>query len=265
VVRSGQDRAIIDLLGTRDSSIKLHELAAKAEVIAERDVKVARRGKPVGGTLDRRRQPREARLATLMISATMVIIRRPSHAVEKRSAGLPIHVVCVREKNPPPGVEPINWHLLTTEPIDTDEQILQIVEYYRGRWLIEEYFRAIKSGCAFQQRQFESKKTILNAFAFFIPIAWALLRMRALSRSGESHPIALVLSKTQIKILKKETGFPLSAKSSALDGCLAIARLGGHIKNNGAPGWQVLGRGYDRLLALEAGYKIGKTDRSDQW
>ena len=34
---------------------------------------------------------------------------------------------------------------------------------------------------------------------------------------------------------------------------LAIAQLGGHIKNNGDPGWIVLGRGYDRLLMLEEG------------
>ncbi len=140
---------------------------------------------------------------------------------------------------------------MTTEPIDTEEQVLRIVDYYRARWLIEEYFRAIKSGCAFQQRQLETKKTILNALAFFVPVAWALLRMRTLSRSEEQHPIALVLTKSQIKILKKETGLPLRVNSSLLEGCLAVARLGGHIKNNGAPGWQVLGRGYDRLLTLE--------------
>jgi hypothetical protein len=34
---------------------------------------------------------------------------------------------------------------------------------------------------------------------------------------------------------------------------LAIAALGGHIKNNGDPGWLVLGRGYEDLLLLERG------------
>ena len=34
---------------------------------------------------------------------------------------------------------------------------------------------------------------------------------------------------------------------------LAIARLGGHIKNNGEPGWIVLGRGFQDLLLLEIG------------
>jgi hypothetical protein len=34
---------------------------------------------------------------------------------------------------------------------------------------------------------------------------------------------------------------------------LAVAQLGGHIKNNGDPGWLVLGRGYEELLVLEEG------------
>ena len=37
---------------------------------------------------------------------------------------------------------------------------------------------------------------------------------------------------------------------------LGIAGLGGHIKNNGDPGWIVLGRGLDKLLAFEEGYRL---------
>jgi hypothetical protein len=44
---------------------------------------------------------------------------------------------------------------------------------------------------------------------------------------------------------------------------LAIARLGGHIRNNGAPGWLVLGRGYYQLLTLEIGYRLA-LQRRDQ-
>jgi hypothetical protein len=37
---------------------------------------------------------------------------------------------------------------------------------------------------------------------------------------------------------------------------LAIAALGGHIKNNGDPGWLVLGRGLHDLLLLELGPRL---------
>jgi hypothetical protein len=38
-----------------------------------------------------------------------------------------------------------------------------------------------------------------------------------------------------------------------------IARLGGHITSNGAPGWQVLWRGYQDLLTWGGGYIRGKS------
>jgi hypothetical protein len=154
-------------------------------------------------------------------------------------------------------MEPVDWTLFTSEPIETAEQILAIVDAYRGRWPIEEYFKAIKSGCVFEERQLESKATIVKALALFVPIAWVLLRMRAASRSPIKASIDTVLTPAQITVLKKETGLPLRKNSSAADGYLAVARLGGHIKNNGPPGWQVLGRGYAMLLLLAAGFKNG--------
>ncbi len=33
-----------------------------------------------------------------------------------------------------------------------------------------------------------------------------------------------------------------------------LAKLGGHIKYNGPPGWMSLARGYDELLSMEAGW-----------
>ena len=158
----------------------------------------------------------------------------------------------------------MDWYLITSEPIETQEQILAVVDAYRARWLIEEYFKTIKTGCIFEERQLETKTTILKGLALFTPVAWALLRMRALSRSSERSPIATVLSPAQLAVLKKETGIPLRKNSSAADAYLAVARLGGHIKNNGPPGWQVLGRGYAKLLTLETGYKIAKSETCDR-
>jgi hypothetical protein len=42
---------------------------------------------------------------------------------------------------------------MTTEPIDTPEQILAVVDGYRHRWKIEELFKALKTGCAYEKRQ----------------------------------------------------------------------------------------------------------------
>ena len=72
----------------------------------------------------------------------------------------------------------------------------------------------------------------------------------------------LVLTKTQITILRRKK-LLTAAKPSAQEAMLAVAALGGHITNNGAPGWLVLGRGYDDLLILEAGFLLA-SQKSDQ-
>ncbi len=75
----------------------------------------------------------------------------PSLAVEKL-APVQVNVVLVREPNPPEGEEPIEWMLIATLPIDTPEQIRQIVEYYCVRWWIEIFFKVLKSGCRVEKK-----------------------------------------------------------------------------------------------------------------
>lgn len=189
---------------------------------------------------------------------------RPEHASKELPKTMRVNVVTVRELDPPDGMEPVDWQLFTSEPIETEGQIIAIVDFYRARWIIEEYFKALKTGCVIERRQLESKDTIDKALMLFVPVAWALLRMRTASRSQVRQPILTVLSVAQIAILKNQTGMALRKNSSAAEAYVAIAKLGGHIKNNGAPGWQVLGRGYLQLLTLEVGYKIAKNETSDR-
>jgi hypothetical protein len=58
----------------------------------------------------------------------------------------------------------------------------------------------------------------------------------------------------QIEILRTMGQRPVPPKATALEVLLAIAGLGGHLKRNGFPGWQVLGRGHQRLLDYEAAW-----------
>jgi hypothetical protein len=155
-------------------------------------------------------------------------------------------------------MEPIDWTLLTQEPIDTAEQILKIVDYYRGRWMIEEYFKALKTGCSFEKRQLESLPTLLNALAIFVPVAWRLLLLRGMARNHPTAPATIVLTEPQIAVLHAVTKRPLPQDLNVEQALLAIAALGGHIKNNGRPGWQVLGRGFRKLLNLEEGWTAAK-------
>jgi hypothetical protein len=41
---------------------------------------------------------------------------------------------------------------------------------------------------------------------------------------------------------------------------LGIAGLGGHIKNNGPPGWLLLGRGLTRFFETEIGWRLTRDE-----
>ena len=71
----------------------------------------------------------------------------------KRCGGqqLTLNFVEVREPNPPESEEAIVWRLVMTEPIDTAQEIAVVIDAYRQRWLIEEFFKALKTGCRYQQ------------------------------------------------------------------------------------------------------------------
>lgn len=196
---------------------------------------------------------RTARLATLRVSATAVTIHRPAGLAARVPDVLRLNVVRVQETNVGRGIEPVEWRLVTSEPIRTAEDVAAVIDGYRGRWVIEEYFRALKQGCAYEKRQLESKHALLNALAIFAPIAWQLLALRQLSREASDTPAAHVLSQLKLTLLQRHPDVKLGDEPSIRDAMLAIARLGGHIKNNGEPGWQVLGRGYEDLLLLERG------------
>ena len=154
----------------------------------------------------------------------------------------------------PDGVEPIEWTLFTQEPIDTAEQALRVLDYYRMRWLIEEFFRALKVGCEIEKRQNESYDALLNVLAIFLPIAWKLLLLRTLARTEPDAPATEVLTQSQVDVLRSVARRPLDDRPTVAAALYAVAGLGGHIKNNGNPGWQVIGRGLEKLLTLEIGW-----------
>ena len=213
---------------------------------------------------------RRARSATLKARAARVEIRRPesvpaAHAPDR----LGVHVVQVTEVDAPEGEEPIEWLLITSHPVGTDEEIWQVIDWYRGRWVIEEFFKAIKTGCGYSALQHKSAKTLLCALAASAVIAHHLLVLRHLARHAPTAPAEAVVTEIQLEVLKATKEKYLSDEPTDHEAMTAVAKLGGHIKSNGEPGWQVLGRGWQRLLEYEHAFTLGMqaqrlTRRCDQ-
>ena len=156
----------------------------------------------------------------------------------------------------------VDWKLLTTEPTDTPQQVERVVDIYRRRWVIEEFFKALKTGCAIEGRQLESLHALQNATAMMLPIAWHLLAIRTSARQSPHAPATRVFNQVQLQILRKLTDRPPPDNATVADALSALAALGGHIKNNGDPGWMVLGRGYKDLIAAERVWRAATYDQS---
>jgi hypothetical protein len=254
VVRLTHDRA----LATAD---RLSAALAAMPTVCQREVPVARRTDRHRPLSDRTRHPaRDHRLATWRIAARALTLRRPSHV--SGPATLTLHVVVVEEVHQPAGVEPVQWWLATTDPIDTANDLCRIVDVYRTRWLIEEYFKALKTGCGYEQRQLESLQTLLIALALLAPIAWRLLALRHWARTDPDRIATSVLSPRQLHLLAStKAGATLGPTPTVVAALTVVARLGGHLRQNGPPGWLVLHRGFQKLRDMELGWVLATRRR----
>lgn len=249
VIRSFQDRR----LASEDEG-RLRAVASAAKVRLRREVPLSPR-RHIEGPKGRRHPARRHRIARLSFAAAAVDLKRTPDAASSRSPTLCLNVIHVFEPKPPRGQPAVEWFLLTNLPADSDESIAFAVDCYRARWTIEEYFKALKTGCQFEKRQLESAPSLLNALAIFAPIAWRLLLLRHLARSDARAPATRALTPKQLEVLHAVAKNPLPTRPTARDAMLAVAALGGHLKSNGDPGWLVMGRGMHDLLLLEMGWR----------
>lgn len=238
VVRLGQNRSVIE----DEEVMRLFDALETAETLIRRDVSICARPR------QRKHSKRERRVATLSLCARPVVICRAKAADTSLPRTLEINVVHVREATPPQGEEPIDWKLVTSEPIDSAADLERVVDAYRTRWVIEEYFKALKTGCAIESRQLESLDSIRNLLAIMMPIAIQLLALRSLADVSPDASASKVLGPNELRALNLMSRAKLSSRTTAKEALYAIAALGGHIKNNGPPGWLILSRGYLQLL-----------------
>jgi hypothetical protein len=251
VTRSMHDR-LCELDGTPISAIVEGE-----EVVAVRDVYLSPRNGSKRPPSSRVTHPnRKSRRARLSVRYREVLLRCPDAARVSGPYDLHVTVVDVVEANPPNGETPVHWRLLTNMPVRSEADALRIVDIYRRRWIIEEYFKAIKTGCAFSKRQANTRRSLICTLSLLLPVAVTLVNLRTLAEEDPKAPWATVLNDVQFEVLREAVPkHRLTDQANVKQVMLAVAALGGHLKSNGDPGWWVLGRGLEDLFKREAGWR----------
>jgi hypothetical protein len=263
VVRLCHDRKL-DETDANGVPLRLSNIVDGATFRLSRSVKLSARPAPTGvkEAASKRHAGRDERTATMELRTVTATLLRPKEA-ESADTFLTVHIVHVVEVDPPAGAEPVTWMLATTLPIETTADVERVVDIYRSRWLIEEWFKALKSGCAYEARQLESLSALLIAFALFAPIATRLLAIRWNGRNNPDRPATDLLTTTEIMLLRKVTkkrGKPLPPTFTVAQAMVAIATLGGFLPQNKTPGWQSLGLGFQELQRMVEVYDMLSMD-----
>jgi hypothetical protein len=222
----------------------LFESVAGEAVVAEQPVRI-----PAGGGRKERTAVVSLRVGTYHLM--------PPKVRDRRGESRQVNVVQVSEDGPPEGVAPLHWVLLTSEPAGTGEEALQVLDHYCARWKIEEWHKALKTGCRLEQRQLRDWDRLEVLLGIFSVIAWRLLVLRDAARGNQTCPNGEVLTEAQREILRKSDP-KLPDTDDARAYLRAIAKLGGFLgrRRDGDPGWITLWRGYSRLLDMELGYNL---------
>ena len=99
-----------------------------------------------------------------------------------------LNVVVVKEMSPPPGREPIQWVLFTSLPTDTPGQIAKVVRIYELRWIIECFFKYLKSGFGLEDiRLDEARKIAIHLVAITIAATFLMGLKSSLGLSSGSR------------------------------------------------------------------------------
>jgi hypothetical protein len=127
IIRLGHDRRLKKGRG-RDGHPMLNEVLGRGPARFARKVQLGRRERD-SATMKRSAHPeREARSAVLEIRAAAINLHRAHQHAEHLPDCLPLNFVEAREIDAPAGASPVVWRLVTTEPVDTEDQIAEVID-----------------------------------------------------------------------------------------------------------------------------------------
>jgi hypothetical protein len=240
VVRAARDRAL-EIEANNPEDRHLFAVMATAPEQGTSEVQVAQRG------------GRPARRAVVTLRASRLTLHQTTR-MKSEPRSLEVNVVLVHEEKPPKQTEPLSWILLTTEPVNSHQDVLQVLNYYRLRWRIEEFHKAWKSGAGVEERRLQAAENIHRMAAILAFVAVRLLQLREFATADVAAETACtaILPTLHWKLLwlsvDKRKRLP-NSPPSMIWAFQALGRLGGwkDTKRTGRVGWEAIWDGLFRL------------------
>jgi len=200
----------------------------------------------------------QEREATLTLRYLTTQIECPQNRKEPELASaLTINLVNVAEEDPPEGVEPLEWMIVTNLELHSCEDALLVVDYYRQRWKIERFHFILKSGCRIEELQQHSVDRVEIMVLLYSLISVHIMMLTYLSRLYPDLSCELLFSESEWKTLyraAKRSAVSPEVPYSMADAIGYVAALGGFVgaPSDGPPGLKVIWLGLNKLFVLHA-------------
>src|SRR3954454_14047233 len=171
-----------------------------------------------------------------------------------RRGRTPIRVRGVRVWN-----DRLEWLLLTTRPVESLDQALEIVSWYTRRWIVEEFHKAWKTGCRAEERRLTQADRLVPLLGAPAIVAVRLLTLWDAARRDSTAPADAPAA--ALKVLAAKLHRPAECFRNNRAFLRRVAQLGGCLArtSDGDPGWQTLWKGWSVLMTLVEGYELAQT------
>jgi hypothetical protein len=189
-------------------------------------------------------------------------LQRVTLPARKGAPPVAVTALLAREKYPPVGANAIEWRLLTNRSAVTLEDAVELIEWYRCRWLVEIFFRILKSGCRVEALQLATLERLERALVIYLMIAWRILQVVTWGRDYPDLPCEVMFDpeEWQAAWIVATRGPPPETPPTLREMVRLIARFGGFLgrKSDGHPGPKALWIGLQRVREWAIGIAIAK-------
>ena len=204
-----------------------------------------------------RKAKQPARDAELTIRFGEVELKPPCLKKEN----IKVWAILAREENAPESMQPLEWLLYATMPVNTFEEAVEKLAWYTKRWGIEIYHKTLKSGCKIEERQLGQAERIETCLAIDMVIAWRIYYLTKLGRETPDIPCSVFFEESEWKALvvfKTKNPVAPTQPPNLREAIRMIASLGGFLgrKSDGEPGTKTLWLGLQSLDNITETWKI---------
>ena len=231
------------LVSWQDKKLSVNDLLPHLPYLGDREVVLpARKGQ-------------KERTAILSVYHAPIIC--PGRRYQKEE-GIALHLIWAVELEEIEGVEPLEWIILTTLPVENFEEAGWILDIYTVRWVIERFHYVLKQGLRIESLQFDNFTRLANAVKLCSIVAWQLLRIAYLSKAKEQAPADQYFDPQEKMLLEKISA---SKIETVKDHIRALGKLVGFVPSTKQPypGEKLLWQAVQQINAIRAGFLLAQS------